>query len=61
MGDQETLEKARDELRKQFLLQADYVATGYQRAVALGAIEGLIKLGTAIEALDRAIAPNKPH
>jgi hypothetical protein len=55
-GNLETLKKARDELRKQFVDCAGVVAKGFEQKPSYSeAIENLNKLGKAIDALDRAI------
>jgi hypothetical protein len=52
----ETLEKAREELRKQFFSYAQSLSKGFQRAQTYEDVDGVIKIGAAIEALDKAIA-----
>jgi hypothetical protein len=54
-----TLEKAREELRKQFFSYAQSLSKGFQRAQTYEDVDGVIKIGAAIEALDKAIAANK--
>jgi hypothetical protein len=51
----ETLKKARDEMRKQFLGYAESLAKGFQRGQTYGDIEEIVKIADAIEALDKAI------
>ena len=51
----ETLKKAREELRKQFLGHAGSLAKGFQRAQTPEDIEQIEKLRKAIDALDHAI------
>jgi hypothetical protein len=51
----ETLKKAREEMRKQFLGYAESLAKGFQRGQTYGDIEEIVKIADAIEALDKAI------
>jgi hypothetical protein len=51
----ETLQKAREELRKQFLSYAGSLAKGFDRSKTFGDIEEIVKLRKAIDALDNAI------
>jgi hypothetical protein len=51
-----TLEKARDELRKQFFSYAQSLSKGFQRVQTYEDVDGVIKIGAAIEALDKVIA-----
>ena len=51
----ETLKKAREELRKQFLGYAESLAKGFQRAQTYEDREEIVKIAEAIEALDKAI------
>jgi hypothetical protein len=54
-----TLEKAREELRKQFFSYAQSLSKGFQRAQTYEDVDGVIKIGAAIEALDKAIAASR--
>jgi hypothetical protein len=57
MSDQlRTLEKAREELRKQFFAYAERLSKGFQRSQTYEDVDGVIKIGAAIEALDKVIA-----
>ena len=57
MSDQlQTLEKAREELRKQFFSYAVSLSKGFQRAQTYEDVDEVIKIGAAIEALDKVIA-----
>jgi hypothetical protein len=57
MSDQlQTLEKAREELRKQFFNYAESLSKGFQRAQTYEDVDKVIKIGAAIEALDKMIA-----
>ena len=52
----ESLQKAREELRKQFMGYVGSLAKGFNRAQTYEDIDGVIKLRKAIDALDQAIA-----
>ena len=54
----ETLEKAREEPRKQFFSYAVSLSKGFQRAQTYEDVDGVIKIGAAVEALDKTIAAN---
>lgn len=56
MMSDESLRKARDELRKQFMEYVESLAKGFQRPKTYEDIDGVIKLRKAIDALDHAIA-----
>jgi hypothetical protein len=52
----ESLRKAHEELRKQFMGYVDSLAKGFHRPQTYEDIDGVIKLRKAIDALDHAIA-----
>ena len=54
MGD-ESLRKAREELRKQFMAYVESLAKGFHRPQTYEDIDGVIKLRKAIDTLDHAI------
>jgi hypothetical protein len=57
MSDQlRTLEKAREELRKQFFGHAESLSKGFKRGQTYEDVDNIIKIGAAIEALDKVIA-----
>jgi hypothetical protein len=55
MMSDESLRKAREELRKQFVEYVESLAKGFQRPKTYEDIDGVIKLRKAIDALDHAI------
>jgi hypothetical protein len=50
------VEKAREELRKQFWGYAERLSKGFQRGQTYDDVEGITKIGAAIDALDKVIA-----
>ena len=55
----ETLQKARDALMAQLLRHAENLADNFHLAQTTGAVEGIITVQRAIDALDRAISSER--
>jgi hypothetical protein len=55
MMSDESLRKAREELRKQFMAYVESLAKGFNRPQTYEDIDGVIKLRKAIDTLDHAI------
>ena len=55
----ETLQKARDALMAQLLRHAENLSDNFHLAQTTGAVDGIITIQSAIDALDRAIASTK--
>jgi hypothetical protein len=52
----ETLQKAQEALMAQLLRHAENLCDNFHLAQSTGAVDGIITLQTAIDALDRAVA-----